>query len=55
MVGNAGLTSTTDAFVFLLIFIWFQTGFGWSNGVVLAFLEEFGWPQEREIDCANSL
>lgn len=22
-----------------------QTGFGWSNGVVLAFLEEFGWPQ----------
>ncbi|KAF6146017.1 hypothetical protein GIB67_033376 [Kingdonia uniflora] len=28
-----------------------QTGFGWSNGVVLAFLEEFGWPQDREIDC----
>ncbi|XP_031389187.1 probable trehalase isoform X2 [Punica granatum] len=26
-----------------------QTGFGWSNGVVLAFLEEFGWPQDREI------
>ncbi|KAG9440146.1 hypothetical protein H6P81_020311 [Aristolochia fimbriata] len=28
-----------------------QTGFGWSNGVVLAFLEEFGWPQDRSIDC----
>ncbi|CAL2260699.1 unnamed protein product [Prunus armeniaca] len=28
-----------------------QTGFGWSNGVVLAFLEEFGWPQDRRINC----
>eukprot|EP00268_Persea_americana_P040382 TRINITY_DN400_c1_g1_i1.p1 TRINITY_DN400_c1_g1~~TRINITY_DN400_c1_g1_i1.p1 ORF type:complete len:594 (-),score=111.37 TRINITY_DN400_c1_g1_i1:1058-2839(-) len=28
-----------------------QTGFGWSNGVVLAFLEEFGWPQDQEIGC----
>ncbi|KAF2298033.1 hypothetical protein GH714_007316 [Hevea brasiliensis] len=28
-----------------------QTGFGWSNGVVLAFLEEFGWPQDQRIDC----
>ncbi|KAF8379991.1 hypothetical protein HHK36_027459 [Tetracentron sinense] len=28
-----------------------QTGFGWTNGVVLAFLEEFGWPQDRKIDC----
>ncbi|KAG9440147.1 hypothetical protein H6P81_020312 [Aristolochia fimbriata] len=28
-----------------------QTGFGWSNGVVLAFLEEFGWPQDRSINC----
>ncbi|XP_059442307.1 trehalase-like [Corylus avellana] len=28
-----------------------QTGFGWSNGVVLAFLEEFGWPQDRTIHC----
>ncbi|THU74325.1 hypothetical protein C4D60_Mb04t32170 [Musa balbisiana] len=28
-----------------------QTGFGWSNGVVLAFLEEFGWPHDKEIDC----
>ncbi|XP_038977904.1 probable trehalase isoform X2 [Phoenix dactylifera] len=28
-----------------------QTGFGWSNGVVLAFLEEFGWPRDREIEC----
>ncbi|KAB1215511.1 Trehalase [Morella rubra] len=27
------------------------TGFGWSNGVVLAFLEEFGWPQDRTIHC----
>ncbi|KAL3638313.1 hypothetical protein CASFOL_017684 [Castilleja foliolosa] len=28
-----------------------QTGFGWSNGVVLAFLEEFGWPEKQGIDC----
>ncbi|XP_077234084.1 trehalase 1 [Tasmannia lanceolata] len=28
-----------------------QTGFGWSNGVVLALLEEFGWPQDRKIEC----
>ncbi|XP_042507494.1 probable trehalase [Macadamia integrifolia] len=28
-----------------------QTGFGWSNGVLLAFLEDFGWPQEQKIDC----
>ncbi|KAI9174184.1 hypothetical protein LWI28_013337 [Acer negundo] len=31
-----------------------QTGFGWSNGVVLAFLEEFGWPQDLKIDCPMS-
>nr|XP_010919275.1 probable trehalase [Elaeis guineensis] len=30
-----------------------QTGFGWSNGVVLAFLEEFGWPYDRELDCRS--
>ncbi|KAI9108489.1 hypothetical protein K1719_020680 [Acacia pycnantha] len=30
-----------------------QTGFGWSNGVVLAFLEEFGWPRDRDIDCSS--
>ncbi|KAI4343142.1 hypothetical protein MLD38_027678 [Melastoma candidum] len=28
-----------------------QTGFGWSNGVVLSFLEEFGWPGDREMDA----
>ncbi|KAH7852366.1 hypothetical protein Vadar_023980 [Vaccinium darrowii] len=28
-----------------------QTGFGWSNGVALAFLEEFGWPQDLKINC----
>ncbi|KAK7251456.1 hypothetical protein RIF29_34676 [Crotalaria pallida] len=28
-----------------------QTGFGWSNGVLLAFLEEFGWPEDRNISC----
>ncbi|KAK2978651.1 hypothetical protein RJ640_019108 [Escallonia rubra] len=28
-----------------------QTGFGWSNGVVLAFLEEFGWPRDLKIGC----
>lgn len=28
-----------------------QTGFGWSNGVVLAFLEEFGWSENQKIDC----
>ncbi|XP_073133142.1 trehalase [Henckelia pumila] len=27
-----------------------QTGFGWSNGVALAFLEEFGWPEHRKLD-----
>ncbi|XP_057826524.2 probable trehalase isoform X1 [Cryptomeria japonica] len=27
-----------------------QTGFGWSNGVVLALLEEFGWPIDLPID-----
>uniref|UniRef100_A0A803R6S8 Trehalase n=1 Tax=Cannabis sativa TaxID=3483 RepID=A0A803R6S8_CANSA len=28
-----------------------QTGFGWSNGVVLTLLEEFGWPEDLSIDC----
>ncbi|GAB4834614.1 hypothetical protein Ancab_032877 [Ancistrocladus abbreviatus] len=28
-----------------------QTGFGWTNGVVLALLEEFGWPHDRKLDC----
>ncbi|KAF3777237.1 putative trehalase [Nymphaea thermarum] len=28
-----------------------QTGFGWSNGVVLAFLEEFGWPNGQNLSC----
>ncbi|XP_031478061.1 probable trehalase [Nymphaea colorata] len=28
-----------------------QTGFGWSNGVVLAFLEEFGWPNGQSLSC----
>ncbi|XP_066393856.1 probable trehalase isoform X1 [Miscanthus floridulus] len=28
------------------------TGFGWSNGVVLSFLEEFGWPRDKEIVCS---
>ncbi|KAL5747755.1 hypothetical protein ACOSQ2_025052 [Xanthoceras sorbifolium] len=32
-----------------------QTGFGWSNGVVLAFLEEFGWPQDMKIDCQRAV
>lgn len=30
-----------------------QTGFGWSNGVVLSFLEEFGWPEDKEIACSR--
>ncbi|XP_052209544.1 probable trehalase [Diospyros lotus] len=30
-----------------------QTGFGWSNGVVLSFLEEFGWAKELKIDDCN--
>ncbi|KAL6642810.1 hypothetical protein ACP70R_020991 [Stipagrostis hirtigluma subsp. patula] len=30
-----------------------QTGFGWSNGVILSFLEEFGWPEDKEIDCSQ--
>ncbi|KAL3499182.1 hypothetical protein ACH5RR_038275 [Cinchona calisaya] len=28
-----------------------QTGFGWSNGVVLAFLEEFGWSEDLKVGC----
>lgn len=28
-----------------------QTGFGWSNGVVLALLEEFGWSMNMPIGC----
>ncbi|KAL9271179.1 putative trehalase [Drosera capensis] len=28
-----------------------QTGFGWTNGVVLALLEEFGWPSDRKLHC----
>ncbi|CAL1373652.1 unnamed protein product [Linum trigynum] len=28
-----------------------QTGFGWSNGVVLALLEEFGWPHDKNFGC----
>ncbi|KAL7140526.1 hypothetical protein ABFS83_09G125200 [Erythranthe nasuta] len=32
-----------------------QTGFGWSNGVVLAFLEEFGWEKELKLDCEVSI
>ncbi|XP_013595233.1 PREDICTED: trehalase-like isoform X1 [Brassica oleracea var. oleracea] len=27
-----------------------QTGFGWSNGVILAFLEEFGWHSDISIE-----
>ncbi|KAL0313316.1 UNVERIFIED_CONTAM: Trehalase [Sesamum radiatum] len=30
-----------------------QTGFGWSNGVVLAFLEEFGWPEDLKLDYCS--
>nr|GEY97235.1 probable trehalase isoform X1 [Tanacetum cinerariifolium] len=32
-----------------------QTGFGWSNGVVLAFLEEFGWAEDLSPQCNNQL
>ncbi|KAK1408980.1 hypothetical protein QVD17_41187 [Tagetes erecta] len=28
-----------------------QTGFGWSNGVVLALLEEFGWAEDMSPYC----
>lgn len=28
-----------------------QTGFGWTNGVVLAFLEKYGWPKEVKAGC----
>jgi len=33
--------------------MFWQTGFGWSNGVVLSFLEEFGWPEDKEIACSG--
>ncbi|GJM91259.1 hypothetical protein PR202_ga07618 [Eleusine coracana subsp. coracana] len=36
----------------LIMYVIWQTGFGWSNGVVLSFLEEFGWPQDKEIGCS---
>ncbi|XP_066389780.1 probable trehalase [Miscanthus floridulus] len=32
-----------------------QTGFGWSNGVVLSFLEEFGWSEDKEIACSGKV
>lgn len=38
-------------FLFIYKCSFLQTGFGWSNGVVLAFLEEFGWPEDVKIDC----
>ncbi|KFK28961.1 hypothetical protein AALP_AA7G071100 [Arabis alpina] len=28
-----------------------QTGFGWSNGVILTFLEEFGWSSDLSIEA----
>ncbi|XP_015896064.2 trehalase-like [Ziziphus jujuba] len=31
-----------------------QTGFGWSNGVVLTFLEDFGCPKDLKIDCCDA-
>lgn len=27
-----------------------QTGFGWSNGVILALLDDYGWPEDLELD-----
>lgn len=32
-----------------------QTGFGWSNGVVLALLDHFGWPVDRDITCPYTI
>ncbi|CAM6090222.1 unnamed protein product [Calypogeia fissa] len=31
-----------------------QTGFGWTNGVVLALFDHFGWPEHRDITCCPS-
>ncbi|KAG0555208.1 hypothetical protein KC19_12G152100 [Ceratodon purpureus] len=28
-----------------------QTGFGWSNGVVLILLNDYGWPEDLPLDC----
>uniref|UniRef100_A0A7N0UL11 Trehalase n=1 Tax=Kalanchoe fedtschenkoi TaxID=63787 RepID=A0A7N0UL11_KALFE len=28
-----------------------QTGFGWSNGVVMALLEQFGWSEDLSVSC----
>jgi alpha,alpha-trehalase len=29
-----------------------QTGFGWTNGVVLSLLQEYGWPADLPIGCS---
>lgn len=31
-----------------------QTGFGWSNGVVLSLLNQFGWPSDIPPSCGNN-
>jgi len=28
-----------------------QTGFGWTNGVVLSLLQKYGWPAGESLDC----
>lgn len=28
-----------------------QTGFGWSNGVVLSLLHKYGWPADEPMFC----
>ncbi|KAL0402747.1 UNVERIFIED_CONTAM: Trehalase, partial [Sesamum latifolium] len=47
----ATLATTSIIPVDLNVFI-LKTGFGWSNGVVLAFLEEFGWPEDLKLNCS---
>lgn len=32
-----------------------QTGFGWSNGVVLSLLQKYGWPADKPLFCPDAL
>jgi alpha,alpha-trehalase len=31
-----------------------QTGFGWTNGVVLTLLHDYGWPEDLPLDCVRA-
>ena len=37
---------------FRLTLFLLQTGFGWSNGVALILLNDYGWPEDLPLDCS---